>query len=184
MKVKVTARKFEGDDACSWAIFRSDRAQPVITGLSRREVSYHKEQVEKMIVDAAKAPATTLTKERMELGAKYLAMSNMCTIDRFRRDIKDLRSLERAVRQAWEDAVTGSMECEEGGYDDRNEDKAIRGVQAEINMFLKDLRAGGDKAKHWLDELKKELPFLFEAEKTMVEPPRYNKHGERVAGPR
>lgn len=45
-KIKVTARKYGGDDAYSWAVFRSDQRLPVVTGLSRAEVPYHKRQVE------------------------------------------------------------------------------------------------------------------------------------------
>lgn len=59
MKVEYTARKYDGDDAFSWAVFRkdhlpkghrgivfSDEARPVISGLSRSEASYHKKQLE------------------------------------------------------------------------------------------------------------------------------------------
>lgn len=42
MKIKVTARKWGGDDTYSWAIFRSDRNKPVWTGLSKPEVNYYK----------------------------------------------------------------------------------------------------------------------------------------------
>lgn len=37
---RVTARKYEGDDAYSWAIFVDGR--PRLTGLTRREVPYYK----------------------------------------------------------------------------------------------------------------------------------------------
>lgn len=43
--VKVTARKWNGDDAYSWAIFRSDQHEPVTTGLSRPEVAYYRRVV-------------------------------------------------------------------------------------------------------------------------------------------
>ena len=46
---KVTTRKWMGDDAYSWAVFRSDRAVPVVSGLSRAEAVYHKRQVQAMI---------------------------------------------------------------------------------------------------------------------------------------
>lgn len=39
-KPKITARKYEGDDAYSWAVFIDGR--PFVTGLSRREVHYYK----------------------------------------------------------------------------------------------------------------------------------------------
>ena len=107
-----------------------------------------------------------LTKPQLELAAKYLAMSNICTLDRFRRDgqIKDLASLQRCVHQAWEDAVTGYMESMDGGYDDRNESKAIRDVEKEINSFKRDLRKGGQSADFWIAEMQKEVPYLFDVE--------------------
>jgi hypothetical protein len=109
---------------------------------------------------AALRKAALFTPEQIELGAKYLAMSNMCTLDHHRKGIKDLATLKSAVQRAWEDAVTGSMECEEGGYDDRNESKAIDGVEAEIQSFRKDLRSP-TKSKYWFEKLTKEIPYLF-----------------------
>jgi hypothetical protein len=52
-KVKVTTRKWGGDDLYSWAVFRSDQRQPVITGLGRTEAAYHKRQVEQLIREQA-----------------------------------------------------------------------------------------------------------------------------------
>jgi len=59
VKVEYTARKYDGDDVYSWAVFRKDHlrkghrgivfsgeARPVISGLSRSEASYHKKQLE------------------------------------------------------------------------------------------------------------------------------------------
>lgn len=39
-KQRITARKYGGDDAYSWAVFID--GQPFVTGLTRREVSYYK----------------------------------------------------------------------------------------------------------------------------------------------
>lgn len=39
-KYKVTAKKYEGDDLYSWAVFVNGR--PVYTGLGRREIDYYK----------------------------------------------------------------------------------------------------------------------------------------------
>ncbi len=44
-RIKVTARKYLGDDLCSWAVFRSDQATPVVSGLSKNECPYYKRQV-------------------------------------------------------------------------------------------------------------------------------------------
>lgn len=43
MKKRITARKFEGDDRHSWAVFLDGR--PVQTGLTKAEVSYWKKMV-------------------------------------------------------------------------------------------------------------------------------------------
>lgn len=43
---RVTARKYGGDDAHSWAVFLDGR--PVVTGLSRSEVPYHRARVEEI----------------------------------------------------------------------------------------------------------------------------------------
>lgn len=105
-----------------------------------------------------------LSKENLELAAKYLAMSNICTLDRYRKQIVDLPSMNRYVHAAWEDAVTGTMECYDGGYDDRNESKAIRDVEREIKSFRSDLKAGGKRAAFWIESLQKEVPFIFQGE--------------------
>jgi len=42
-KYSITAKKHEGDDSYSWAIFH--KGQPVVSGLSRPEVAYYKNQV-------------------------------------------------------------------------------------------------------------------------------------------
>lgn len=39
-KPKITARKYMGDDAYSWAVFVNNR--PVVTGLARSQVAYYK----------------------------------------------------------------------------------------------------------------------------------------------
>lgn len=50
--VKVTSRKYEGDDRYSWAIFRSDFPHfPVYSGLTKREIPYYKKQVENKIAE-------------------------------------------------------------------------------------------------------------------------------------
>lgn len=41
--MKITARKWAGDDAASWAIFVDGR--PIVSGLTRREVAYHKKKI-------------------------------------------------------------------------------------------------------------------------------------------
>lgn len=49
MKQRITSRKYQGDDLQSWAVFLDGR--PMMTGLSKREVPYYKEQVRKIYVD-------------------------------------------------------------------------------------------------------------------------------------
>lgn len=42
-KPKITARKYMGDDAHSWAVFVDGR--PAVTGLSRSQVAYFKKVI-------------------------------------------------------------------------------------------------------------------------------------------
>ena len=53
-KVKLTARKWNGDDYGSWAIFRSDWKHPVVSGLEKREIPYHKNRIQKLIEGTSK----------------------------------------------------------------------------------------------------------------------------------
>ena len=52
-KPKVTAKKYMGDDAYSWAVFIDGR--PAFTGLHRSEVAYYKELAKQRVKDAAVA---------------------------------------------------------------------------------------------------------------------------------
>lgn len=49
-KPKITAKKFMGDDAYSWAVFIDGR--PAFTGLSRSQVAYYKKVAEQGYKDA------------------------------------------------------------------------------------------------------------------------------------
>ena len=58
MKTKYTIKKFNGDDQYSWAVFRAvdvrgmrspiflGDARPVVSGLTRSDAKYHKQQLE------------------------------------------------------------------------------------------------------------------------------------------
>ncbi len=58
MKTRYTIKKFNGDDSYSWAVFyaadvRGMRspiflgdARPIVTGLTRSDAKYHKQQLE------------------------------------------------------------------------------------------------------------------------------------------
>jgi hypothetical protein len=48
---KITARKFEGDDRYSWAVFIDGK--PAFTGLARSQVPYYKEKAKEGLMDAA-----------------------------------------------------------------------------------------------------------------------------------
>jgi len=50
---RISARKFQGNDQHSWAVFIDGR--PWITGLGRSEVPYYKQQAFKKLVDASQA---------------------------------------------------------------------------------------------------------------------------------
>lgn len=46
MKVpKITIRKFEGDDSCSWAVFKDGVVIRDLTGLNRSQAQYYRDQV-------------------------------------------------------------------------------------------------------------------------------------------
>ena len=50
MKIKITAKKWMGDDCYSWAVFRSDHPnEPCFSGLSKSEVPYYKKLVQEII---------------------------------------------------------------------------------------------------------------------------------------
>lgn len=40
-KFKFTAKKWNGDDSCSWAVFCNDRVMPDLTGLNREQARYY-----------------------------------------------------------------------------------------------------------------------------------------------
>lgn len=46
-----------------------------------------------------------LTERQLKLAAEYLATSNVCTLDRFRGQYKDISSLLRCVRGAVDDFI-------------------------------------------------------------------------------
>lgn len=60
MRAGFSVRKFDGDDAYSWAVFRSEdvagrkgpifygQATPMVCGCSRAEASYHKKRLTEM----------------------------------------------------------------------------------------------------------------------------------------
>jgi hypothetical protein len=47
--MKLTARKFNGDDQHSWAIFRDGQSRPVVTGLSKRQIPYYKRLIQQTV---------------------------------------------------------------------------------------------------------------------------------------
>jgi hypothetical protein len=48
-KSRVTAKKYEGDDSHSWAVFIDGK--PFVTGLTKSEVPYYKKVAAKRLVD-------------------------------------------------------------------------------------------------------------------------------------
>jgi len=62
-KYKITAKKYMGDDAGSWAVFRE--GQPAFTGLTRSEVNYYK----KVVLEIAR-------KEETKNGLKQLGYTS------------------------------------------------------------------------------------------------------------
>lgn len=49
MAAKVTARKWGGDDAGSWAVFLPGQQAPMVSGLTRAEVPYYKRQAQQLL---------------------------------------------------------------------------------------------------------------------------------------
>lgn len=50
--IKISARKYEGDDKYSWAVFRSDFPHfPVYSGLTKPEIPHFKKLVEQKIME-------------------------------------------------------------------------------------------------------------------------------------
>jgi hypothetical protein len=48
---KLVARKHNGDDAYSWAVFEKGNPTPIVSGCSRSEARYHKSQLEQMYAE-------------------------------------------------------------------------------------------------------------------------------------
>ena len=48
-KPKITARKWMGDDAYSWAVFVEGNPKPAFCGLGKREIPYYKKLAEEHI---------------------------------------------------------------------------------------------------------------------------------------
>ena len=48
---KVTSRKWMGDDAGSWAVFVEGQDEPVVSGLTRREVPYEIRRVKEILAE-------------------------------------------------------------------------------------------------------------------------------------
>jgi hypothetical protein len=48
-RVRVTARKWQGDDAYSWAVFLDGRVRTDLSGLSRSQARYYVAMVRKQI---------------------------------------------------------------------------------------------------------------------------------------
>jgi len=53
-KIKVSTRKWMGDDEYSWAVFRSDQTSPVYRGCTKYEVKYYQRIVEERIEKESK----------------------------------------------------------------------------------------------------------------------------------
>ena len=64
----ITARKYMGDDQGSWAVFRNNR--PIVTGLTQREVSYHKNNILENIKGKKAKEETVLGSKKIDLGNK------------------------------------------------------------------------------------------------------------------
>jgi hypothetical protein len=50
---KIRARKWNGDDSHSWAVFIPGQGEPFVSGLTRTEVNYYKTQAADILVRRA-----------------------------------------------------------------------------------------------------------------------------------
>lgn len=50
---KVWARKWNGDDSHSWAVFIPGQAEPFVSGLTYSEVNYYKTQAADILIKRA-----------------------------------------------------------------------------------------------------------------------------------
>lgn len=98
-----------------------------------------------------KAAAVKLTDEQVEIGAKYLACSNLCSLEGHGTRLKNVDDLKRAVHRGVDQAIFGGVE---GG---QSENEAERGVNKEIEHFRKQLKKGD---QFYIASLRKELPFF------------------------
>jgi hypothetical protein len=48
--MKITAKKWNGNDKYSWAIFISGKNKPIITGLAKSEIPFYKKQIQEKIL--------------------------------------------------------------------------------------------------------------------------------------
>lgn len=50
MRIKrITAKKYQGDDSASWAVFID--GNPMVTGLTKREVPFYKKEAEAVLAN-------------------------------------------------------------------------------------------------------------------------------------
>ena len=82
----TTARKFEGDDAASWAVFIKGEKKPKITGLLQSEVTYYRRQIEQDIEEAKakkeERPTNDQIKDAFQQTAQSIASDIFqCCID-------------------------------------------------------------------------------------------------------
>jgi hypothetical protein len=153
----------------------------IVNGVTNKMGNSRKKDAKKVVVRAVRRAGKAevkLTVEQIELGAKYLATSNLCTLDQalksnsMKREertvlLPDLKTLKSVVDHAVDIAIEGAMEgmsMESTGGSrnmDRYESKATDMVEKEIKSFRSDLKAGGKRAAYWITTLQKEVPCLF-----------------------
>ena len=97
-----------------------------------------------------------LTAEQIDLGAKWLGLSNLAALEDFNGNSagqpKTLKGLKETIDRAYRRAVFGGIEsgmCEQ---------EAINAVNLEIADFRKNLIEGD---QYWPKQLRQEIPVLF-----------------------
>jgi hypothetical protein len=145
--VKVSIRKYEGDDEYSWAVFKSDQSRPVVAGLGKREAQYHKQKIEQMLKDKQNESINEKLKpckkcggdaEVVKIDGDWVAQCKQCNNEYHGCDVKQWTTKE---------------------WNKLNEAKPLTGVHPEKKEWIK----SGD------EELNKILPELSEPEQRYLE---------------
>lgn len=90
------ARQEGGDDGYCWAIFEKGNPTPIVTGLTRREVDYHRPKIEKSLSErSTETKASKAMEERaiQALRTTWHAIGHDCLISMSEGDIDEAEKI-------------------------------------------------------------------------------------------